>query len=170
MTERRPLNGLADAVATNPLPFTMRPCQTPPPVDVAIIGAGPTGLFAAFYAGLRQMSIKIIDSLEMLGGQLTTLYPEKYIYDVAGFPKVLAKQLSDDLALQAMQYQPTVCLGEQVKELQYDPATKIYNLRTSASQHAARTIIIAAGVGAFAPRHWAWRMLRTMRARVCIIS
>jgi thioredoxin reductase len=63
-------------------------------VDVAIVGAGPTGLFAAFYAGLRQMSVKLIDSLEILGGQLTTLYPEKYIYDVAGFPKILAKDLS----------------------------------------------------------------------------
>ena len=126
--------------------------DTAPPVDVAIIGAGPTGLFAAFYAGLRQMSIKLIDSLEMLGGQLTTLYPEKYIYDVAGFPKVLAKQLSDDLVQQAMQYQPTVCLGEQVRELEYDAASKIYNLKTSTSQHAARTIIIAAGVGAFAPK------------------
>src|SRR5690349_5911943 len=56
------------------------------PVDLAIIGGGPTGLFAAFYAGLRQMSVNIIDSLETLGGQLVTLYPEKYIYDVAGFP------------------------------------------------------------------------------------
>src|ERR1700742_1622603 len=73
-------------------------------VDVAIIGAGPTGLFAAFYAGLRQMTVKILDSLEILGGQLTTLYPEKYIYDVAGFPKVLSKDLSKGLEEQAVQY------------------------------------------------------------------
>ena len=73
-------------------------------VDLAIIGGGPTGLFAAFYAGLRQMSVKIIDSLEALGGQLVTLYPEKYIYDVAGFPKVLAKDLANNLIEQAMQY------------------------------------------------------------------
>src|SRR5450755_2373352 len=88
-------------------------------VDVAIIGAGPTGLFAAFYAGLRQMSVKLIDSLEMLGGQLTTLYHEKYIYDVAGFPRVLAKDLSAGCVEQAMQYKPTVCLGEQVQELNF---------------------------------------------------
>src|SRR4051812_17707874 len=91
-------------------------------VDLAIIGAGPTGLFAAFYAGLRQMSVKLIDSLEILGGQLTTLYPEKYIYDVAGFPKVLAKDLSNSLAEQGLQYGAMVCLGEQVQSLhQEDP-------------------------------------------------
>src|SRR5450432_1134089 len=95
----------------------MAEISTAPPVDVAIIGAGPTGLFAAFYAGLRQMSIKLIDSLEMLGGQLTTLYPEKYIYDVAGFPQILAKDLAANLVEQAMQYQPAICLGEQVRTL-----------------------------------------------------
>ncbi len=87
----------------------------PDAVDVAIIGGGPTGLFAAFYAGLRQMSIKLIDSLEILGGQLTTLYPEKYIYDVAGFPRILAKDLAHNLVEQAMQYHPTVCLVARVK-------------------------------------------------------
>jgi thioredoxin reductase (NADPH) len=121
-------------------------------VDVAIIGAGPTGLFAAFYAGLRQMSVKILDSLEILGGQLTTLYPEKYIYDVAGFPKVLAKDLSNGLADQALQYQPAVCLGEQVRELIYDEATRIYTLVTPKGRHVARSIIVSAGVGAFQPK------------------
>src|SRR5580693_7399941 len=86
-------------------------------VDLAIIGAGPTGLFAAFYAGLREMSVKLIDSLDSLGGQLTALYPEKYIYDVAGFPKVLTKDLVRDLVEQAMQYSPKVCLSEQVTGL-----------------------------------------------------
>ena len=121
-------------------------------VDVAIIGAGPTGLFAAFYAGLRQMSVKIIDSLEILGGQLNTLYPEKYIYDVGGFPKVLAKDLAAGLAEQAMQYQPTVCLGEQVRSLDFDESTKLFTLATQRGTHLARSIIIAAGVGAFQPK------------------
>src|SRR5256886_14428792 len=89
-------------------------------VDLAIVGGGPTGLFAAFYAGLRQMSVKIIDSLEALGGQLVTLYPEKYIYDVAGFPKVLAKDLATNLIEQGLQYHATVCLGEQVRTLDFD--------------------------------------------------
>src|SRR5580692_12998239 len=110
-------------------------------VDVAIIGAGPTGLFAAFYAGLRQMSVKLIDSLDMLGGQLTTLYPEKYIYDVAGFPKILAKDLSASLVEQALHYEPTVCLGEQVRTLDYDESTRHFTVQTSKGGHAARTIL-----------------------------
>src|SRR5689334_1194908 len=92
------------------------------PVDLAIIGAGPVGLFAAFYAGLRQMSVKLIDSLDVLGGQLITLYPEKYIYDVPGFPRVLAKNLAADLVEQGMQYGAIACLGEQVKSLDFDEA------------------------------------------------
>jgi thioredoxin reductase len=126
--------------------------STASPVDVAIVGAGPTGLFAAFYAGLRQMSILLLDSLEMLGGQLTTLYPEKYIYDVAGFPKVLAKTLSDNLVEQALQYTPTVCLGEQVRTLDFDESAKIFTLSTNKQKHLARTIIVAAGVGAFSAK------------------
>jgi thioredoxin reductase (NADPH) len=122
------------------------------PVDLAIIGAGPTGLFAAFYAGLRRMSIKIIDSLDMLGGQLTTLYPEKYIYDVAGFPAVLAKDLSAKLVEQASQYRPAVCLGEQVQTLHFDEATKHYTIHTSKGSHVARSILIAAGMGAFSAK------------------
>src|SRR3954469_22033623 len=121
-------------------------------VDLAIIGAVPTGVFGAFYAGLRQMSVKLIDSLEILGGQLMTLYPEKYIYDVAGFPKVLSKDLSASLEQQALQYNPDVCLGEQVEDLIYDDATKTYSLKTSKTHHKAKAIIIAAGVGAFQPK------------------
>ena len=61
--------------------------------DITIIGAGPTGLFAAFYAGMRGASHRLIDNLDQVGGQLTALYPEKYVFDVAGFPKILAKDL-----------------------------------------------------------------------------
>jgi thioredoxin reductase (NADPH) len=120
--------------------------------DVAIIGAGPTGLFAAFYAGLRQMSVTLIDSLEILGGQLTTLYPEKYIYDVAGFPRVLSKDLANNLVEQALQYGPAVRLGEQVLKLDYCPATRLYTLITQKGKHGARSVIVSAGVGAFQPK------------------
>src|SRR6059058_3005900 len=95
-------------------------------VDLAIVGGGPVGLFAAFYAGLRQMSVKIVDSLEALGGQLVTLYPEKYIYDVAGFPKVLAKDLANNLIEQGLQYGATPCLGEQVRTLEFDESRKVF--------------------------------------------
>ncbi|WP_304459922.1 NAD(P)/FAD-dependent oxidoreductase, partial [Alicyclobacillus sendaiensis] len=82
-----------------------------------IIGGGPTGLFAAFYAGLRNCSCKIIDSLPQLGGQLAMLYPEKYIYDVAGFPKIRARDLVDQLVEQAMTFKPGVHLNESVERL-----------------------------------------------------
>src|SRR5689334_22846049 len=121
-------------------------------VDLAIIGGGPVGLFAAFYAGLRQMSVKIIDSLASLGGQLVTLYPEKYVYDVAGFPKVLAKDLAQNLTEQGMQYGAVACLGEQVRALEFDEASKVFTLHTSKNVHRARAILIAAGVGAFEPK------------------
>ena len=121
-------------------------------VDVAIIGGGPTGLFGAFYAGLRGMSVKIIDSLEILGGQLTTLYPEKYIYDVGGFPQILAKELSQNLVDQANQYKPAVCLGDGVERLEREGDNGIFKLHTSSSVHAARSILIAGGVGAFEPK------------------
>jgi thioredoxin reductase (NADPH) len=121
-------------------------------VDLAIIGAGPTGLFGAFYAGLRQMSVKLIDSLEILGGQLTTLYPEKYIYDVPGFRRILSKDLAAQLIEQGMQFGALPCLGEQVRTLDVDPQTGIFTISTSAATHAARAILIAAGVGAFSPK------------------
>ena len=82
--------------------------------DVTIIGGGPVGLFGAFYAGMRQMRVKIIDSLPELGGQLNALYPEKYIYDMPGFPKVLAKDLVSDLIEQAERFSPTFSLNEKV--------------------------------------------------------
>src|SRR6478609_11732814 len=85
--------------------------------DMTIIGGGPVGLFAAFYAGLRQMTTKIIDSLDELGGQLTALYPEKFVFDVAGFPKVYARDLARNLIEQAMEYHPTINLGETCKTL-----------------------------------------------------
>src|SRR3954452_1413930 len=104
-------------------------------IDLAIIGGGPTGLFAAFYAGLRQMSVKIIDSLESLGGQLITLYPEKYIYDVAGFARVLAKDLANNLIEQGMQYGAGACLGEQVRTLDFDEQSRVFTLHTSKGEH-----------------------------------
>src|SRR5437016_330601 len=103
----------------------------PDVIDLTIIGGGPTGLFGAFYAGLRRMSVRIIDSLEVLGGQLITLYPEKYIYDVAGFPKVLAKDLVNNLIQQGLQFGADVSVGQQVKSLVFDPIDKLYTIDTT---------------------------------------
>ena len=90
--------------------------------DISIIGGGPTGLFAAFYAGMRGASARIIDALPALGGQLMALYPEKFVFDVAGFPKILAKDLVRDMAAQGLQFGATTHLGQVVTGLLYiDP-------------------------------------------------
>jgi thioredoxin reductase (NADPH) len=119
--------------------------------DITIIGAGPTGLFAAFYAGMRQARTLVIDSLEEPGGALAAIYPEKYIYDVAGFPKVLAKDLVSNLVEQTERFQPDVRLKEEVLNLELlDDG--ILKLTTSVTERYSKAVIIAAGVGAFEPK------------------
>jgi thioredoxin reductase (NADPH) len=120
--------------------------------DITILGGGPVGLYAAYYAGLRQMRTKIIDSLDQLGGQLATLYPEKYIYDVAGFPKVIARDLVKNLVDQAQQYEPQVCLSQTVKTLTRDEAAQCFVLSSDQEVHRSRTVLICAGAGAFQAR------------------
>jgi thioredoxin reductase (NADPH) len=120
--------------------------------DITIIGGGPSGLFAAFYAGLRAAKTKIIDSLPQLGGELAALYPEKYIYDLPGFPKVLAREFVARQVEQAMGFSPTACLGEKVTHLRVRE-DQLIELTTEPSRvHVSRTAIIAAGAGAFVPR------------------
>ncbi len=121
--------------------------------DITIIGGGPTGLFGAFYAGLRQVSCRIIDSLPELGGQLTALYPEKDIFDVGGFPKILAKDLARNLIEQGLQFGADVVLDEEVRTLEREGD----HLRMigRAASYLTRTILIAGGKGAFEPRHLA---------------
>jgi thioredoxin reductase len=122
--------------------------------DISIIGGGPTGLFAAFYAGMRGASARIIDALPALGGQLMALYPEKYIFDVAGFPKVLAKDLVRDMAAQGLQFGATTHLGEIVTGLRRveDGIGGHFVLETDGGDYPSRTIVIAAGIGAFEAR------------------
>lgn len=119
--------------------------------DCTIIGGGPTGLFAAFYAGMREMSVKIVDSLGELGGQVSALYPEKFIYDVAGFPAIKGKDMVEGCVEQGLQFGPTVCLGEKVERLEKQ-ADGTFHLHTDKALHHTKTVLIAAGVGAFAPR------------------
>ncbi|HLK61416.1 MAG TPA: NAD(P)/FAD-dependent oxidoreductase [Chthonomonadaceae bacterium] len=119
--------------------------------DVTIIGGGPVGLFGAFYAGMRQMKTKIVDSLPELGGQLTALYPEKYIYDMPGFPKVLARDLVAEMAAQGTRFNPAVCLAEKVQTLRYEEDETI-TLTSDKAVHRTRTVIIAIGAGAFYPK------------------
>lgn len=118
--------------------------------DITIIGGGPTGLFAAFYAGMRGASTRIVDSLPELGGQLMALYPEKYIYDVGGFPRITARDLAASLIEQGLQFGADVHLEEQVRDLVPDDHGFI--LTTDRARYPTRTILIAGGKGAFSPR------------------
>src|SRR6476660_6832805 len=118
--------------------------------DITIIGAGPTGLFAAFYAGMRGASHRLIDNLDQVGGQLAALYPEKFIFDVAGFPKVLAKDLVSSLAEQMRQFKPAAELGQRVVALEEEDGHFV--LVTDTDRHPTRAIVVAAGIGAFSPR------------------
>ncbi len=120
--------------------------------DVILIGAGPAGMFGGFYAGLRGMKVKIIDSLEQLGGQVAAMYPEKDIFDVAGFPRVSGKDLVKDLEEQLKRFNPTLALGERVTTLVKRP-DQIFELTTEKGlKHYCRAVVLALGMGSFTPK------------------
>lgn len=119
--------------------------------DITIVGGGPTGLFAAYYAGFRALRTKIIDSLGELGGQITALYPEKYIFDVAGFPKIHGRELVKNLVAQATQYNPAVCLDERVQEMRVEGEREI-RLVTDRGEHWTRVVLLTVGIGQFTPK------------------
>lgn len=119
--------------------------------DVTVIGAGPAGLFAAFYVGMRHLSVRIIDPLPEAGGQLTALYPEKYIYDVAGFPKIYAKELVDNLVAQLEPFNPLYNLDERAETLDQDGTDFIIGT-SRGQQYRTGAVVVAGGVGAFEPR------------------
>ncbi len=119
--------------------------------DITVIGGGPTGLFTAFYGGMRQASVNIIESLPQLGGQLATLYPEKYIYDVAGFPKIRAQELVNNLKEQLSRFDVKTSLEQTVEKIEkLEDGT--FKLITDREEHYSKSVIITAGVGAFQPR------------------
>ena len=122
--------------------------------DLTILGGGPTGLFALFYAGMRGASAQIVDALPELGGQLTALYPEKYIFDVAGFPRILAKDLVRSLTEQATQFHRESGLPAHLAQrvLGLEQTNEQFVLVTEQDRFPTRAIIIAAGIGAFRPR------------------
>src|ERR687889_1632322 len=88
-------------------------------VDITVIGGGPTGLATAYYGAHRDASVMIIESLEQIGGQVSAVYPEKHIFDVAGYPKVNGQELVDRLVEQAFQYEPEVRLGETIERIHH---------------------------------------------------
>ena len=125
--------------------------------DITFIGAGPTGLFGAFYAGLREMKVKVIDALPQPGGQLIALYPDKMVYDTPGLPAILSKELAACLTEQASQWKPEMALEERALTLTRMPlpggedGQECWAIETDKGNHYSRTVVIAAGIGAFSP-------------------
>ena len=121
--------------------------------DLTIVGAGPTGLFGAFYAGLRSLKTKLIEALPEPGGQLAVLYPEKMIYDVPGFPHVMARDLVKALLEQNERFDPTYVFEQSVQELRRETVDgeEVWVLGTQSEEHWTRTLLISAGIGAFTP-------------------
>ncbi len=118
--------------------------------DVAIIGAGPVGLFAVFECGMLKMSCQVVDALDAIGGQCVALYPEKPIFDIPGYPKIGATELIERLAEQAEPFKPVYHLGQRVDTLTRTGEDWELGL-SSGAKIRARAVIIAAGVGAFGP-------------------
>src|SRR5881392_4035802 len=126
--------------------------------DITVIGAGPVGLITAFWAGMREASSRLLDSLPDIGGQLTTLYPEKWIFDVPGHPRVLAKDLVELLRAQALdQFDVPLHLDTTAERISWedDPERvggKLVVLHTDRGDLRSRTVIISGGHGAFEPK------------------
>ncbi|MDP2956827.1 MAG: NAD(P)/FAD-dependent oxidoreductase [Longimicrobiales bacterium] len=117
--------------------------------DITIIGGGPAGLFAAFYAGMRGRSTRIIDSLPELGGQITALYPEKDVFDVGGIPRILAKDLARDLVEQGLQFDPDVVLDQQVRKIVREGG--LFRLVCRSGEYLTRAVVLAGGKGTLQP-------------------
>lgn len=120
--------------------------------DICIVGAGPVGLFAVFEAGLLKMRCHLIDALPQVGGQLSEIYPKKPIYDIPGYPSVLAGDLVDKLMEQIAPFNPTFTLGERVENLERQADESFIVTTNMGTQIAAKVIVIAGGLGCFEPR------------------
>jgi thioredoxin reductase len=121
-------------------------------VDLLIVGAGPVGLYGAYYAGVRGLRVAVIDSLSQLGGQITAMYPEKLIFDIAGYPAVKGRDLVDALVEQAASASPLYVLGQEAQELSTDSSGAHIVTTSSGDEIRCGAIVITAGIGTFSPR------------------
>jgi thioredoxin reductase len=121
-------------------------------VDLLLVGAGPVGLYGAYYAGVRGLSVAVLDSLSEAGGQVTALYPEKQIYDVAGFPAVRGRDLVANLIAQAAPYRPEYLFGQEARRLDRAADGTLVVTTSAGAQISCRAIVITGGIGTFTPR------------------
>jgi len=120
--------------------------------DLLIVGAGPAGLFATYYAGMRGLRVVLVDSLDHLGGQVAALYPEKAIYDVAGFAEVSGRELIAGLTAQALSADPVLLLGEECATLDDLDGGGFRVTTTAGTEVDCAAVLITAGIGRFTPR------------------
>jgi thioredoxin reductase len=120
-------------------------------VDILIVGAGPVGLYGAYYCGERTLSCAVVDSLSEVGGQVTAMYPEKQIYDVAGFPAVTGRDLVRGLSAQASQRDPAYLLGQEAQQLEKLDDGR-FKVITTKAEVVAGAVIVTGGIGTFTPR------------------
>mgnify|MGYP000680886457 FL=1 len=120
--------------------------------DILIIGAGPTGLFTVFEAGLLKMKCHLIDALPQAGGQCSEIYPKKPIYDIPAYPEILAGDLTDKLLEQCKQFEPSFTLGERAETLEKQTDGSFIVTTNKGTQHKAPIVAIAGGLGSFEPR------------------
>ncbi len=120
--------------------------------DLVIVGAGPVGLFAIFEAGLLKMRCHLVDYLPQVGGQLSEIYPKKPIYDIPGFPSILAQELIDNLMKQAEPFKPGFTLGERIESLEKRGEMDFLLTTNMGTQIQAKVVVIAGGLGCFEPR------------------
>ncbi|WP_369222360.1 NAD(P)/FAD-dependent oxidoreductase [Streptomyces sp. R39] len=151
----RPTAADADPTAMGTSPTAMGAAApsagTEVSVDLLVVGAGPTGLYAAYYAGFRGMSVAVADALPEVGGQIAALYPEKLVYDVAGFPAVRGQDLVDRLAEQAGRWNPVYLLGHGVTDLD-DTGAGVVATTDAGARISAGAVLVCGGIGNFIPR------------------
>lgn len=126
-------------------------------VDILIVGAGPVGLYGAYYAGFRGLTVALIDSLPEAGGQVTAMYPEKLLFDVGGFPAIKGRDLVTNLVAQAAPFAPSYLLEEQAAKLERIPADgdgpdTLLVTASSGRTVSAKAVIVSSGIGTFTPR------------------
>ena len=120
--------------------------------DILIIGAGPTGLFTVFEAGLLKLKCHLIDALPQPGGQCSEIYPKKPIYDIPAYPEILAGDLTDKLLEQSKQFEPGFTLGERAETIEKQADGSFIVTTNKGTQHKAPIVAIAGGLGSFEPR------------------
>lgn len=118
--------------------------------DLVVIGGGPVGLFGTYYAGFRGLKVVLIEATEDLGGQITFLYPDKFIYDMPGFYEVTGKELVGNLVKQAMRYSPAIRLGERVLRIS-KLAGQEFEVQTDKSAYSCKAVLVSTGIGTFSP-------------------